>query len=562
MPPLTRPRARSSVISRPQAFTEDTGRSSRPPAWPGYAARAVLGVTAYYLLTRLGSGISGMSALANPAAAALAYALLLRWGARWWPVVAVGALLSGWGFAPVTLLGVVAARTIESVLGAWLFTRLAGGRSLRRTRDVVVLAGPVAVGASLVGAFLDTLVQLGVGADPVPGLESGAAWWVGDAVGTIALTPVVLLVLRPRPPGVPRPATRAVVELSLCLLFAVAVAAGIFFGGPPFPYLLFPVVIWAALQFGADGGALIAAGVGLVATWGTNAGLGPFGRPGVVDPLEGLAIFVGVMALTSLLLGAVIGDRDRTNADNEQLVSDLAHNVAELTQANRDLESFTYSVSHDLRAPLRNIDGFSRQLRKHYGDGLDERGHHYLERIRVNVTSMGNLIDEMLKISRLQRVPLHPRNVPMRKAVDVALQQLEAAVAERRPELVIGELPLVRGDGTLLTQVYANLLSNALKFTRESSPARIEVGVEKDEHGDWVFYVADNGAGFDMKYADKLFGVFQRLHKREDFEGSGVGLAIVARIVSRHRGRAWATSEVGVGTTVFFTLGDPDADHA
>ncbi len=238
---------------------------------------------------------------------------------------------------------------------------------------------------------------------------------------------------------------------------------------------------------------------------------------------------------------------------NEDLERRVADRTAQLEVANRELEAFSYSVSHDLRAPLRAIDGFSRILTENLEAGTAEDPLHYINVIRDNAQQMGHLIDDLLSFSRLSRQPLHKEPFQPRGLIDQVLQTLATEKDGRPLELLIADLPVCRGDPSLLKQVWLNLLSNALKFTRGRNPARIEVGVEQLPE-EIVFFVRDNGTGFDMRFVEKLFGVFQRLHRAEDFEGTGVGLAIVQRIVHRHGGRVWAEAAEGQGATFFFSL--------
>lgn len=237
-----------------------------------------------------------------------------------------------------------------------------------------------------------------------------------------------------------------------------------------------------------------------------------------------------------------------------QLNLHLEERALMLEAANQELEAFSYSVSHDLRAPLRAIDGFSRVVMENYGAGLPEQGQHYLKRVRENAGRMGQLIDDLLDFSRINRRPVNKGPV---SPVQIALQVVND-IREQQPELtveiVVNEMPGCEADGTLLRQVYANLIGNAVKFTRGRAGARIEVGCDQSG-GDAVFYVRDNGVGFDMEYADKLFGVFQRLHSSQAYEGTGVGLATVQRIIQRHGGRVWAEGAVDKGATFYFTVG-------
>jgi PAS domain S-box-containing protein len=230
-----------------------------------------------------------------------------------------------------------------------------------------------------------------------------------------------------------------------------------------------------------------------------------------------------------------------------------------LRETNAELESFSYSVSHDLRAPLRAIHGFARILVEDHGAGLDPEAARLLGVIDENTRRMGQLIDDLLAFSRLGRKELETARVDMAELVRTVADDVRRAAADRPLDIAIGPLPPARGDREMLRQVITNLLDNAAKFTRRRAPGRIEVGHRTNGPETW-YYVKDNGAGFDPRYAGKLFGVFQRLHRADEFEGTGVGLAIVQRIVLRHGGRVWAEGQVDAGATFFFTL--PGASNA
>ncbi len=239
---------------------------------------------------------------------------------------------------------------------------------------------------------------------------------------------------------------------------------------------------------------------------------------------------------------------------NEDLERRVAERTAQLEEANRELEAFSYSVSHDLRAPLRAINGFSQALIEEYSSKLDEDAKGYLDIVSRNAKHLSLLIDDLLRFSRMSREPLQKKTVNVAEMVDEVLSDLKGDLAGRNIDLIKTDMPECRGDQMLLRQVYVNLLSNAIKFTREKDPAVISIGSETQD-GELVYYVKDNGTGFDMDYSDRLFGVFQRLHS-EEYEGTGVGLAIVQRIIHRHGGRIWAHGEVGQGAQFYFTLPD------
>jgi signal transduction histidine kinase len=247
----------------------------------------------------------------------------------------------------------------------------------------------------------------------------------------------------------------------------------------------------------------------------------------------------------------------------KELNRQLEGKIAQITDVNRELEAFSYSVSHDLRAPLRHISGFAGKLERHLDGRLDDKGRHYLEVIDTAAQRMAQLIDDLLVFSRLGRGALRLQAVDMQSLVDDARALVESELAasgqaDRCIVWSIQPMPVVVGDENMLRTVWQNLLGNAVKYTGKCEVARIAVEVGNTPEGDYEFTVADNGAGFDMDYAGKLFGVFQRLHRASDFPGNGIGLANVRRIIGRHGGRVWAEAELGHGARFHFSL--PAAD--
>lgn len=238
---------------------------------------------------------------------------------------------------------------------------------------------------------------------------------------------------------------------------------------------------------------------------------------------------------------------------NQELEERVEQRTRELELANRELEAFSYSVSHDLREPLRAVNGFCRALMEDYGSMLPSEAHHYLDEIRGGALRMAQLIDDLLAFSRLSRQPIQRRTIDVGRLVAECLHELANSVGKANVE--VAKLLPCEADPALLKQVFSNLLSNAFKYSRLRETPRVEVSSHHDADGRIVYVVRDNGTGFDMKYAHKLFQVFQRLHRGREFEGTGVGLAIVHRIVVRHGGRVWVQAEPNVGATFFFTLG-------
>jgi PAS domain S-box-containing protein len=262
--------------------------------------------------------------------------------------------------------------------------------------------------------------------------------------------------------------------------------------------------------------------------------------------------------LGRLILANDVTSRLRAEAEIRRLNADLEKRIeqrtAQLQTTNRELESFSYSVSHDLRAPLRHIEGYVELVVRHAGDSLNEKSRKYLRTVSESVAEMGQLIDDLLDFSRMGKVEMRQSRIDLDRLVGESIAGLERAVDARKIIWKRRPLPPVEADPALIRQVFANLLSNAIKYTRPRDPAEVEIGCASEESDEATLFVRDNGVGFDMKYADKLFGVFQRLHHADEFEGTGVGLATVQRIIVRHGGRIWADSAIDRGATFFFTL--------
>jgi PAS domain S-box-containing protein len=265
-----------------------------------------------------------------------------------------------------------------------------------------------------------------------------------------------------------------------------------------------------------------------------------------------------------LLIGTDNTAREQLEAERKRsqealcfLKDDLENQVhlrtAELEVANRELEAFAYSISHDLRAPLRAIDGFSRKVVANYGAALGEEGRRLLQVVRDNAQKMGNLIDDLLAFSGIGRREIAAQALDMERMVKGVVDEIRAAEPQRAIAFAFSPLLNIRGDAAMIRQVWVNLLTNAVKFTRIRALAHIEIG-GRIEGTDALYWVKDDGAGFDERYAEKLFGVFQRLHRQDEFEGTGVGLAIAQRIIQRHKGRIWGEGKPDAGATFFFAL--------
>jgi signal transduction histidine kinase len=261
---------------------------------------------------------------------------------------------------------------------------------------------------------------------------------------------------------------------------------------------------------------------------------------------SGFAASFVLLLLVFLLLNHQIAER----REAEESVKRYAD---QLVAANKELEAFSYSTSHDLRAPLRHLAGYAELLQRNAASQLDETSQRYVATIVESAQRMGKLIDLLLAFSRLGRSQIRMTDVDLGDVAEEAINELQVEMKGREVALTVGELPRVTADPSLLRLVFTNLISNALKFTSKGRKAEVEIGCT-ERPGELVVFVKDNGAGFDMKYADKLFGVFQRLHRADEFEGTGIGLANVRRIINRHGGRTWAEGRVGAGATFYFSL--------
>jgi signal transduction histidine kinase len=279
-----------------------------------------------------------------------------------------------------------------------------------------------------------------------------------------------------------------------------------------------------------------------------------------VEPLYSLSIalpdlpYIAVFALFAALVTWFSAVRGRVERELLQTRDELEKRGAELEASNSELEAFAYSVSHDLRAPLRHMAGFSELLQKNSASVLDDKSKRYIGVILESAKKMGSLIDDLLGFSRIGRTETNKATVNLAQLVEEALSEIRRDLGNRNIVWKVDKLPAAYGDRAMLRLALVNLISNAVKFTRTRTPAEIEIGYMEQTDNQVVMFVRDNGVGFDMKYANKLFGVFQRLHPREAFEGTGIGLATVQRIAHRHGGKAWGEGVVGEGATFYLSI--------
>jgi light-regulated signal transduction histidine kinase (bacteriophytochrome) len=324
----------------------------------------------------------------------------------------------------------------------------------------------------------------------------------------------------------------------------------------PLAFLFFPFLAWAAVRFEARGAVAFVAVICCLAVNGTLHGLGTFAVGAPNGSLLMLQMFICVATLSALVLAAAVTERktaeEQVRKLNLELEARVRERTAQLEGTNKELEAFCYSVSHDLRAPLRTIRGFSEVLMELYKPQLDARGQDYLRRTCDAGLQMDKLIEDLLKLSRVSRSEIQHTEINLSTIAQEVAGELKRMEPTRKVEFAIAPGIAAKGDERLLRLVIDNLMRNAWKFTQKRPEAHIEFGRSNGEAS--PFFVRDNGVGFDMAYAGKLFGVFQRLHSATEFAGSGVGLAIVQRVITRHGGRVWADAKVNSGATFYFTL--------
>jgi signal transduction histidine kinase len=533
--------------------------------------RMIALAAAYFVAGKLGLLLAHVHASISPVwpASGVAIAALLLWGIRFWPAIFIGALLVNLTVPHASMTirilqasGIGIGNTLEAVVGAWLVIRFANGmKAFRRASDVfryVLLAGSLATAA---GATLGTFTLLSCGL-----LERqiyGAAWitwWMGDMVGAVLVAPFILIwTTGPAVRfGFNRTAEALVLLISMLVVSALNFSDMFQTGDKHFPlaFLFFPFLAWAAVRFDARGAVAFVAVICCLAVNGTLHGLGTFAVTGPNSSLLMLQMFICVATLSALVLAAAVAERKSAEEQVRKLNFDLEARVqertAQLEGTNKELEAFCYSVSHDLRAPLRTIRGFSEVLMELYKPQLDARGQDYLRRTCDAGLQMDKLIEDLLKLSRVSRSEIQHADINLSTIAQEIAADLKRADPARTTEFSIAPGIVANGDERLLRLVIDNLLRNAWKFTLKRPETRIEFG-RTDGEGS-PFFVRDNGVGFDMAYAGKLFGVFQRLHSASEFAGSGVGLAIVQRVINRHGGRVWAEAKVNSGATFYFTL--------
>ncbi len=486
--------------------------------------------------------------------AGLAVMWLWWFGLRSWPGIVIGVAVLAYtvGIPPAAAIPSLIGNTIEPVLSVFLLLHFKFDDSFTRLRNVLLFVAIAALLSPIVSATIGAISFCSVGITTWNQCHIlWLTWWLGNAIGVIVIAPLVLM-WRKRPHNT---SSFRTAELLLLATFLVATSWLVFGGGTmlwtvplPLAYLLFPFVIWGSVRFSQHGATLCTVIISILAVGGGLEGYGPF----VLN--EGLIAFIlevsfiGVVSLIGLVLAAVFTERQLAEEQSQAY-------LIELEQSNRELRDLAFISSHQLQEPLRKIEIFSERLYRRYTDAMGSDGKKDIDRLQRSVNQMQALVHDLLTYSRITTTPLQFTSINMRVLVEDVVAELNDYVQRVNGQVQIGELPTIEADRSQMKQLIHHLLVNGLKFHREGQRPLVKI------EGQYVanqeiceITVADNGIGFDEKYLNKIFTIFQRLHQQDDYEGNGTGLTICRKITERHNGHIQARSTPGQGTKFIVTL--------
>lgn len=532
-----------------------------------WAAGAGLAAT-YFIAAKLGLKIAFVHASATavwpPAGIALASLLIL--GYRFWPGIFLGAFLANVTTAgsPATSIGISIGNTLEALTAAYLVNRFCNGRlAFNRTRDIFKFAALAGVAAPLLSATIGvTSLCLGGYADWGRYGPIWLTWLLGDGAGIIALTPALLLWRNTRWTSWRR---GRVLEAFL-LMIAVFIVGLIVFGGLlplkaknyPLDFACLPVLIWSAFRFSKRETATVSLLMSVLAIWGTLRGYGPFALATHNDSLLLLQIFLASSTIITLALAALVSERrfaarlmreaqQSLESQVRERTEELRQKSAELTRSNAELEQFATIVSHELQEPLRKILTFGDLIKTMNKDPEKEETQ-YLHKMEDAARRMQQLVEDILSLSRLTTNAKPLESVDLRELVLEIAADFESRVLQAGGRIEIGPLPILKADSLQMRQLFVNLIGNAFKFRKKDEPPLIAVSSQRSGGGFARVDVSDNGIGFEDQYAERIFKPFQRLNRKNDYPGSGMGLAICQRILMRHGGEIMAKSEPDKGS--------------
>lgn len=514
-------------------------------------------------------------------ASGVALAALLVFGWRYWPVVGLGTLfieLSN-GVRPTSAILISFGNISEVLAGYYLLTRISRFKnSFDSLKDVLSFIFFGALVSPLASASFGALARLLVGQIPRGDIFfNSVIWWLADAVGILLTVPFLLVWKDTRSvPFSTKKVFEALIILSLVTLMSFAIFGPVFGAiyHSPAAYFIFPFFLWISIRFGQPLSVIGAIIVTIFGIWGTANGHGPFAVGNWVESIFHLQTFLMMLTVTGLVFSAIVTERKLEREDlnrhlqiekalreseekfrtfNVHLERRVAERTRQLERTNRELEEFAYITSHDLQEPLRAVTSFGVLLEEEFGGVLPTRAQEYLKFVVGGAQRMQSLIGDLLNYSRLgggnkQAMSLED----LQNLVEEAKANLIQSVKESDAEIVTENLPSLRVERDRVVQVFQNLIGNAIKFRGNTRPRIRVTGNLKDS--EWEVCVSDNGIGIGEEYKDKIFQIFQRLHARTEYPGSGIGLSICKKIIERMHGKIWVESELGVGSRFYFTI--------
>ncbi|HVF53371.1 MAG TPA: MASE1 domain-containing protein [Actinomycetota bacterium] len=542
-------------ISRPRrggdVFRPTTSRILSSPTM----LRIVLVAVAYFACGQASLALALVGDQIAPVwlPAGVAVAAMLVWGKSVWPGVAVGALIVNLpvSTAPAVAVGIATGNTAAVVASAYLLERIGFRAQLDRLKDAAALILVAAHAGTTISATVGTLTLLSAGVVGGEGFWSAwQVWWTGDAIGIMVVTPLLLALAR----SDDALSRMRIAESCAMLLFTAVVAYATFSSALEVQFLIFPFLGWAAWRFRVReaGAAMLVAS--LFAVVAAVRGIGPFQRESLFEEMVSLHIFCVSAAFASVVLATLVQERARIRAQLQHFAESVREeSIQELARSNQELEQFAHVAAHDLQEPLRTIRGFVRLIEARVAAEEDEDVKSLIERIDSGTERLSELVNSQLEYARAGASPPSPTTISLEGSVRRVMDDLASVIAKTGARFEIHPLPYVQADPTQIAQLLQNLIGNALKFRRSDTPC--EIRIRARSVGDMCeVCVADNGIGLKSRFAESIFEPFRRLHGRDQYPGTGMGLAICKKIVERHNGQIWVEADRPVGSAFFFTL--------
>jgi signal transduction histidine kinase len=534
------------------------GRAVKPaPAW-NYLVCNLLLVTIYYLAGQVGLSMTSLHAPVSPVwpPTGVAVAALLILGRNLWPGIFVGAFLVNAVTAePLWAAGMIAVgNTLEALACVGLLRALIGARHpLSRPSLIIGFVFGAAIPASAIAASLGVTALCWSGIAAWKDAASlWVTWWFGDATGCLVITPLILAWIRKISWPWQKFAELIFLVVFVVLLSKLAFGTLLEIPIPDFGYLALPFLMLGAFRFGVRGATVISFFVSAEAALAARYGMGPFHGSNPNESMLLVQLYVATLAVTGLIVSSILAERERMSEEREILLAALRHRAEKLEETNSELRQFAWGASHDLKEPLRTITCHIQLLERKCRGYLDDEAREFIAYAVSGAHRMRRLIDDVLTYSRMQNPEQTTEWVECTDVVTDVMRSLKASIAEANAHIKIGPLPRVLLRQGHLPQLFQNLIGNAIKFRRGREP---EIAIEAREgQMEWIFLVRDNGIGIDPAHIERIFRLFQRLHSQDQYEGTGLGLALCKRLVEQNGGRIWVESQVGTGSTFYFTL--------